>query len=24
LVTCFFDIYETIKNIQVKYEEEED
>ncbi len=22
LVTCFFDIYETIKNIQVKYEEE--
>ena len=24
LVTCFFDIYETIKNIQVKYKEEED
>ena len=24
LVTCFFDIYETIKNIQVKYEEEKD
>ena len=24
LVTCFFDIYETIKNIQIKYEEEED
>ena len=24
LVTCFFDIYDTIKNIQVKYEEEED
>ena len=24
LVTCFFDIYETIKAIQVKYEEEED
>ena len=24
LVTCFFDIYEIIKNIQVKYEEEED
>ena len=24
LVTCFFDIYETIKNIQVKYEEEGD
>ena len=23
LVTCFFDIYETIKNIQVKYEEED-
>ena len=22
LVTCFFDIYDTIKNIQVKYEEE--
>ena len=22
LVACFFDIYETIKNIQVKYEEE--
>ena len=22
LVTCFFDIYETIKAIQVKYEEE--
>ena len=24
LVTCFFDIYETIKAIQVKYEEEKD
>ena len=24
LVTCFFDIYETIKNIQVKYKEEGD
>ena len=24
LVTCFFDIYETIKAIQVKYEEEQD
>ena len=24
LVTCFFDIYETIKNIQVKYGEEKD